>query len=84
MYGWGFTNVVTDGYPVAGVDYDPALLGKAVVFPQEDIGPVGGNTPYTPFTPSQSAVSWLNQNAGKVAVGIGGVFVLMLFARAGR
>jgi len=73
------------GYPVAGVDYDPALLGAATVFPQEDIGPVGrSNTAYTPFTSSQSAVSWLNQNAGKVALGVGGVFFLMLCAKAGR
>jgi len=32
----------------------------------------------------QNFTQWLNQNAGKVALGVGGVFALMLFAKAGR
>ncbi len=34
--------------------------------------------------PTQSFTQWLNDNAGKVALGVGGFFALMLFAKAGR
>ncbi len=40
--------------------------------------PIGGPVAAPSFT------SWLNQNAGKVALGVGGVFALMLFGKAGR
>ncbi len=68
---------------MAGVDYDPSLLGPAAGPPNvADPGYV--NTPYTPLTSGQSATQFLNVNAGKIALGIGGFFFLMLFAKAGR
>ncbi len=33
---------------------------------------------------AQSVTGWLNQNAGKVAIGAAAFFTLMMFARAGR
>lgn len=100
MYGWsgGFGTVgpqLDTGYPVAGVDYDPALLGPATVFPQEEAnGPVRVDLDWyarnaTPnqagkIPPPQTATQWLNANAGKVALGVAGFFALMVFAKAGR
>lgn len=92
MYGWagfGINGPMPDEYPVAGRDYDPALLGQAVVFPQEDIGPVGGDPrTWSPVPgaalPAPSATQWLNANAGKVALGVGGFVALIMLAKAGR
>ncbi len=35
-------------------------------------------------TGQPSATQWLNANAGKVALGVGGLFAILLLAKAGR
>ncbi len=91
MYGWAgpIIDAVPEdpGYPVAGVDYDPALLGGPVVFPQEVGSDLDRYTIWERNTRAPAASSptqWLNANAGKVALGVGGLFVVLLLAKAGR
>ncbi len=47
-------------------------------------GPGSGSQIVGPAPVQQSGTAWLNANAGKVALGVGGFFALMLFAKAGR
>ncbi len=88
MYGWsgmgdrvvigadGQPRVVTDApittvtVPSSGAPVYEDEQGR-VIFPST----IGGGSDIT---------SWLNANAGKVALGVGGVFALMLLAKAGR
>jgi len=95
MYGWAgpLIDAVPDdpGYPVAGLDYDPALLGAPAVFPT----PAGsdldrwldwhaGKATLARVNQSQTGTQWLNLNAGKVALGVGGLFLVVMLAKAGR
>lgn len=121
MYGWsggfagmGRTSLGSATNPVAGVDYDPALLGGANVYPAPSLNPATGlpasldwmsqpmadvasdwsvadwtayfrdqSRGYTPAA-NPTFTSWLNENAGKVAAGVGGVFAIVLLTKAGR
>ncbi len=47
-------------------------------------GPGSGASLVAPAPTQQTASQWLNANAGKVALGVGGFVLLSMFAKAGR
>ena len=47
-------------------------------------GPGSGAPIAGPAPVAQSGTAWLNANAGKVALGVGGFILLSMFAKAGR
>jgi len=90
MYGWGALNCPGDpGCPGYVPPYVNAAITGDPTQSDADFAAAlnwfdSGGPPTQPTAQAQSATQWLNANSGKVALGVGGFFVLMMFAKAGR
>ncbi len=92
MYGWGALSCPGDpgcpGYvapePISQFDLAEQQIADVWDYLWNTPGATVPPVPAAPAATQQSATQWLNDNAGKVALGVGGFFLLTMFAKAGR